>query len=91
MSKMTHINPAVFPMIGLTGAAAGADITATGVEVGMRVCGCYNTTTPGHISGAEFEIVADDLIVSVGDTALQTLDFIISYPDPRGYTGQERT
>jgi hypothetical protein len=90
MSKMTHINPAIFPMIGLTGAAAGADITATGVEVGMRVCGCYNTTTPGHLSGAAFEIVAADKIVSTASTAGQTLDFIIAYPDPRGYTGQER-
>lgn len=91
MSKMTHLNPAIFPMIGLTGAAAGANITAAGVTVGMRVCGAYNTTDTDYISGEFFEIIAADLIVSVSNTAAKTLDFIISYPDPRGYTGLERT
>lgn len=81
----THIAPCVYPLSGVSGGADGASLTATGVAVGDRVCGCFDATNTNSYDGDDFEIVAADAIVNNTGVNLTgaTLNFIIAKPHAR--------
>ena len=91
MSKVTHLAPAVYVLGGITGGAANAELTVTGISVGDRICSAASDV--GDVYKAEdFKLVTEaGKVVCTKDTTGKTLVFVIAYPDARGYTGVERT
>lgn len=92
MGHTTHKAVCLYPISGVAGDVHGDDMTAAGTVLGDRVAGCFDETNDVAYDGDLFSITTAGTITNLTNVDLTgaTLNFLISRPSGRGYTGRER-